>query len=378
MILRISFFFLLTLSSFVLAQTAKVKIIVHSAPLPENEKVFITGNILQLGNWSPDKISLCRVNATTWKFETTVPLLSHLEFKITRGSWNTEAIYQHGKIPQNIILKVEHDTTIFLNPIMWADSVKQPEQKNEITGIIKFHRQLSDSGLRYAHDIIVRLPASYEKFPQKHYPVLYMHDGQNLFDPNTSFAGFDWRIDEVIDSLVTAKEMEEIIVVGIYNSPDRIPEYSDSELGRAYAGFIVHTVKPLIDSTYRTKPERKNTAIMGSSMGGLISFLAAQWYPDLFSKAGAMSPSFWFDNEKTIREFRDKNLSNNNLQLYLDCGGKEKELLPGFKEMISLLEKKGFKKGTDLEYFLDENAVHNEQSWSHRVWRPLLFFFGKK
>lgn len=364
--------------SLVLCQTAKVSVIVHPKILPENENIFISGNSKQLGNWNPGSVALQRVNDTTWQFQDTFQISSHLEFKITRGSWKNEALYQFNTLSQNIALDVLHDTTILLTPITWADNVKLPEPEKEIIGIVKHHIQLSGRGLRYAHDIIVRLPKDYNKSPLQHYSVLYMHDGQNLFDPSTAFAGHDWRMDEVVDSLVQAKKMDDLIIVGINNSPDRLPEYSDSELGRAYVEFIVTVVKPIIDSTYRTKPDKKNTAIMGSSMGGLISFLAAWWHPDIFSMAGAMSPSFWFDGEKTVRDFRSSKGSKKHLKFYLDCGGGEKELLPGYKEMISILQKKGFKKNKDLDFFVEKGAVHNEQAWSHRVWRPLLFFFGKE
>lgn len=256
--------------------------------------------------------------------------------------------------------------------------MRLPSPKNEITGKVEYHIQMSGRGLRYTHDIIVWLPPSYETTKSKRFPVLYMHDGQNLFNPATAFGGNDWRMDEVTDSLIHAKKLEEIIIVGINNSPDRLPEYSESDLGRSYANFVVNVVKPFIDSTYRTKPDRKNTAVMGSSMGGLISLLFAWWHPEVFSMAGCLSSSFWYDDERTLKEIQNYSGAKKNIRIYLDCGTRERELIPGYKKMVSALRKKGYTKKYDLEYQLELNGIHNEVSWAARVWRPLLFMYGKK
>jgi predicted alpha/beta superfamily hydrolase len=209
--------------------------------------------------------------------------------------------------------------------------------------------------------------------------VLYVHDGQNVFDPRTSLNGYDWRVDEVADSLIRANKMQEVIIVGIYNSPDRTMEYSDSELGRGYIDFVASELKPMIDKNYRTKPDAKNTAVMGSSMGGLISFLFVWQRPDIFSKAGCLSSAFLWDDNKILREVRNYAGVKKMIRVYLDVGseGVEARLKPGYEEIVKLLEEKGYKRGVDLEYFYDEGAEHNEPAWAKRLWRPLLFMFGK-
>ena len=162
--------------------------------------------------------------------------------------------------------------------------------RDEIVGTARiltdFHSKLLDN----YRNVIIWLPPGYNKLRnvQKKYPVLYMHDGQNLIDPKTSFAGKDWRVDETAVKLSKAKRMSEIIVVGIYNTSDRLAEYSDSEKGDRYLNFIIDELKPFIDNNYRTIPQREHTAIMGSSMGGLISFIAGWKYYDVFSMAGCM------------------------------------------------------------------------------------------
>ncbi len=247
-----------------------------------------------------------------------------------------------------------------------------------IRGKVDYHRQLGGDGLNHNRDIIVWLPPSYEKNTKKHYPVLYMHDGQNIFDPTTAFTGYDWRVDEVADSLIRMKVIEEIIIVGIYNSPDRLPEYSDSELGSAYMNFVINVVKALVDSTYRTKQSKEHTGIIGSSLGGLSSLLFVWKRPDVFGMAGCLSPSFWYDDEKTLKEIREYSGHKKHIKIYLDCGGREKELISGYKRMVEILKTKGYKKGKDLDYTFESNGTHSEHYWAKRVWRPLVFMFGRR
>jgi predicted alpha/beta superfamily hydrolase len=247
-----------------------------------------------------------------------------------------------------------------------------------ITGTVKYHRGLSGEGLNYDRDVIVWLPPSYDKDPLKRYPVLYMHDGQNVFDPSTSFLGADWRADEVVDSLIRVRAIEEIIIVGINNTPDRIAEYSDTKLGRSYARFVVERLKPMVDSLYRTKSAAQHTAVMGSSMGGVISLLFVWWYPDVFSMAGCLSTAIGpgrFDG--ILREIQHYEGPKKPLRFYVDVGGLEHQLIPGYNMVVTSLEKSGYQKGSELESFFDKDAEHNEIAWSHRLWRPITFMFGR-
>ncbi len=351
--------------------------VVTPASTPRDAQLFITGNHLLMGEWDAGVVRMKKENDTVWSFRGHFPEDFFLEFKITRGSWNTEALYAAGTLPPNTKLTVKNDTVVTLRPIGWKDFGFKIE--GGITGTVQYHRGLRTNDLPNPRDVIVWLPPSYEKEKTKRYPVLYMHDGQNIIDPTTSFGGFDWRIDEVVDSLVKKNRIEEIIVVGIYNTKDRVPEYSDTKLGRAYVEFVIHRLKPLIDSTYRTKPQREHTGVMGSSMGGLISFLFAWRYPEVFSKAGCLSSAFLVDSSKILRDLKMYAGPKKNIRVYLDGGsvGLEARLKPGYDEMITLLREKGYAEGKDLEYFYDEGAEHNERAWARRVWRPLVFMFGK-
>ena len=360
------------------SQDVHVKFAVMVPPsTPKDSKIFIAGNDEILGNWNPGGVELIRQNDSLWQREFTFRKGQELEYKITRGAWNVQAVYQNGQIPGNSRLKAETDTEVVIRPAMWSDDMAGAA--GGITGTVRYHRDLRGAGLRYARDLIVWLPPSYENERNRHYPVLYMHDGQNIIDPKTSFAGFDWHVDEVADSLIRAHKMKEIIIVGIYNSPDRTIEYSNAPTGRAYAEFVVRVVKPLIDSTYRTLPDRLHTAVMGSSLGGLVSFLFAWWYPDVFSMAGCLSSVFSYNGGKALKEVKDYDGPKKVIKLYMDCGGYagEASLKPGMDKMIELLRSKGYTEGVDFESFYDPSAEHSERAWAARVWRPLEFFFGK-
>jgi predicted alpha/beta superfamily hydrolase len=202
-----------------------------------------------------------------------------------------------------------------------------------------------------------------------------MHDGQNIMDPKTAFVGKDWRVDETVMKLIKQKKIKEIIVVGVYNSPDRLDEYSWSEKGRNYLNFLVSELKPIIDANYKTLPEKEKTAIMGSSMGGLISFYAAWNYPEVFSMAGCLSSSFYYNNDKSIKTVEEYDGHKKPIKFYLDHG--EDGALRG-QRMFVELSKKGYVIGQDIDYFYSPGAEHNEKEWAARLERPLVYFFDYK
>ncbi len=176
--------------------------------------------------------------------------------------------------------------------------------------------------LKTTRKIWLYLPIGYETSAKK-YPVIYMHDAQNLFDKKTSFAG-EWNVDEKLDSLKT-----QAIVVGIENGGekriDELTPYKNAKYGGGetdkYLEFIVKTLKPEIDKKYRTKPNTKNTAIIGSSLGGLTSYYAVIKYPEVFGKAGVFSPAFWI-NRTEIHDLTT-NSKKIKAKIYFLCGDSE-------------------------------------------------------
>lgn len=249
---------------------------------------------------------------------------------------------------------------------------KTIDGKTRIVSKVEYHRKFYSKILNNRRDIIVWLPPSYKKKTEKRYPVLYMQDGQNIMDPKTAYIGIDWQTDETAARLIKAGELQEIIIVGIYNTPERLEEYSDSPKGKNYMKFMVEQLKPFIDKYYRTKPDKEYNAVMGSSMGGLISFLVAWNYPDVFGKTACLSSSFYYDNDKAINMVANYTGEKKKIKIYIDHG---EDGLPRGQKMFCELTQKGYLIGTDIDYYYSPGADHTESEWARRLQRPLLFFF---
>jgi predicted alpha/beta superfamily hydrolase len=223
--------------------------------------------------------------------------------------------------------------------------------------------------LKRERRIWVYLPPAYEK-SRKRYPVLYMQDGQNLFDAKTSFAG-EWQVDETLNQLDSTLK-QNCIVIGIDNGAEkRMTEYAPWDHprfgkgeGAAYTRFMVETLKPYIDQHFRTLPEPSSTAVMGSSMGGLIAFYAALEYPHVFGKAGVFSPSFW--HSEAAFEFAQKKAPQaKKLKIYLLTGALEgkAEMIEPMQRMTKVLQAAGFTKRR-LFSSLPKDGKHNEAFWA--------------
>jgi predicted alpha/beta superfamily hydrolase len=207
-----------------------------------------------------------------------------------------------------------------------------------------------------------------------------MHDGQNMFDPKTSAFGVDWQIDEAADSLIRKGKILPIIIVGIYNTPDRSYEYTPGLTGYAYMNFIVNKLKPLIDSTYRTLPDRKYTSTGGSSLGGLISFMLLWIHHDIFSQAACISPAFKIGGIDFVSPVKNYTGKKKQIRIYIDNGSVDLDdsLQTGVDEMLSALREKEYIEGDDLYYYKALGAKHFESDWAERIWRPLIFMFGNE
>lgn len=372
----IYFFLLFVLSSFNFAQI-KINIIVSSNNIDSTEKVFIAGNKPELGNWNPGVVSLLKINDSIFTKEFSFNKNDSLEFKFTKGNWNNEALNENGRVPGNYIIKVLSDTTIYFRINNWNDS--KIFIAGKITGEVRYHFNFEARKI-LSRDVIVLLPPGYDSLLEKYYPVLYMQDGQNIFDPATSAFGADWRIDETSDSLIKANEIDEIIIVGIYNTYKRGEEYSPTVNGYNYMQFIVEELKPFIDKTYKTMPDRNNTAVAGSSSGGLISFMMIWEYPDIFSKGACVSPALKISNIDYVSKVKNYSGLKKPINIYIDNGGVgiEEKLQAGIDEMLLALKEKSYAEGNDLFWFKDAEAEHNEKAWSKRAHIFLKYLFPKK
>lgn len=229
-------------------------------------------------------------------------------------------------------------------------------------------------------DVLVYLPPSYPRGAGS-YPVLYMQDGQNLFDPSTSFAG-DWGVGRAMDS--AARRGLEAIVVGVPNmGAERLDEYApwpDPEAGGggkgdAYAAFLARTLKPMVDERFRTDRGRDRTVVAGSSMGGLISLAALLRHPEVFGAAGVLSPSLWFAGGAIFSEVERSPFPP--ARIYLDIGVQEgPQHVGNARRMRDLLLRKGYRSGPDLRWLESRSGRHDERSWGRRFARALPFLLG--
>lgn len=316
----------------ILTADAQIKIKFELQNIPKHKDAvgnyFLAGNF---NNWSPSDTAYQFKPVATGEYVLTKVLSANpYEFKITRGSWAKVESMANGSDRSNRTLKLTRDTVVKIEVLNWADEFEKVLPKHTASANVKIlDAAFAMPELNTKRRIWIYLPPSYAKSKKK-YPVLYMHDGQNLFDEFTGGFG-EWGVDEILDSLA-AKGAKESIVVGIDNGPERIKEYNpyDSQYGKgkgkAYTEFLVHTLKPYIDQHYKTLKDGKNTAIAGSSMGGLISMYAIATYPTVFGKAGIFSPAFWL-GKAIDQELKNAVPSLKGHQIYFVAGTLEGKLM---------------------------------------------------
>ena len=246
------------------------------------------------------------------------------------------------------------------------------------------HEGFSSRVLRNRRDLIIYLPPGYDTEPGRQYPVLYLHDGQNLFDGATSFIpGMDWHVGQTADQCIQEGRVEPLIIVGIYNAgKQRLGEYTPTRApklggGRAnrYAKFLLDEVRPFVKGNYRVREGIANTGIGGSSLGGLVSLYLGLREPKIFGKIAALSPSVWW-NERVILRFASAARVEPHPRIWLDIGTREgPRTVDDVERFHEVLLNKGWRSDRDLHYERIEGAEHNEAAWAQRVGPFLQFLF---
>lgn len=238
--------------------------------------------------------------------------------------------------------------------------------------------------------MLVYLPPGYDKEPARRYPVLYMNDGQNVFD--ASNAGMEWQMDETAEKLIGSGQIEPVIIVGVSSTEAREDEYTPTSMewkrpdgvvlkggGKAdlYGRLLIEELKPFIDRSYRTRPEPRHTGLGGASHGGLVSLHLGLKHPDVFGNLLVVSPSVPWDDHvilKTVAALPAKTAQ----RVWVDMGTREgDEMLTGARRLRDALLAKGWKPSVDLLYLEQERGGHDEIAWAARVEGMLRFLWGR-
>ncbi|HEX6900917.1 MAG TPA: alpha/beta hydrolase-fold protein [Thermoanaerobaculia bacterium] len=257
-----------------------------------------------------------------------------------------------------------------------------------LTGIQKRHPGFKSRFLA-PRDVIVYLPPGYDKETSRRYPVLYMHDGQNIFDATNM--GMEWQMDESAEKLIAAGSIEPVIIVGVGNTEARIDEYSPTSVKRwdgdgmiggkadLYGRLLIEELKPFIDKTYRTRPDARSTSLGGASLGGLVSLYLGLKHPDVFGGGLlVVSSAAAWDGQMIVKKV-EALPARTPQRIWLDMGTREgEEALVAVHRLRDALAAKGWKLGADLRYLEVERGGHDELAWAPRVEPMLRFLYGKE
>lgn len=344
-----------------------VRFVVNKFPPYHHVKdsVFLAGNF---NGWNPHDAKLSLANGGI-----TIELKKGMyEYKFTRGSWD-EVESGAGAFPvQNHSISVESDTTVFTEIDHWADHFPKKEKESTACKNVRIlDTAFYMPQLARHRRVWIYLPESYATSKKK-YPVLYMQDGQNVFDNATAAYG-EWGVDEAMDSL--CRERAEVVVVAVdHGGERRISEYSPFDTqqygkgeGDAYVDFLAYTLVPYINRHYRTKKAAKYTAVAGSSMGGLISLYATMKHPAVFGAAGVFSPAFWM--APGLKDYAAKRASKVKGRIYFYAGGLESERM--VPDMLQIFETLNGRSKVELKSHIRAEGRHTESVWREEF--PLFY-----
>ncbi len=353
------------------------------AATPAHAALYVAGDF---NGWNPGDPAYRLTEDSSGTYRITLkarPEGTPIQFKFTRGSWETVEKGSAGEELQNRQFVYGNKDTLYFKVLNWADLISDGGGGSSTadTNVHLLSKAFFIPQLNRYRRIWIYLPPDYYSGSDA-YPVLYMHDGQNLFDDKTAFAG-EWQVDETLNRFyLDGKKIP--IVIGIDNGGSRRideltpwvnPQYGGGE-GKLYTRFIVETLKPYVDSAFRTLLDRKHTAIMGSSLGGLLSFYAALNYQDVFGMAGIFSPSFWFSD--SVWRFVRMHPAKQQVRLYLLCGGNESaEMVPDMMTMKDSLEAVGFLNKNIFSKVVP-GGQHNEKLWQEAFGNAWLWLSGQK
>jgi predicted alpha/beta superfamily hydrolase len=325
-----------------------------------------------------------------------------LEYKFTLGRWDREALDSAGRVPPNGRIQVNRDTLV--THLVAGFKRDQREyladwRGSGVFGRLIYWTDVRSAFLRRTRHVEIWLPPGYDESTATRYPVLYMHDGQNLFDPRIANTGVDWGVDEAVVRLAERGTIPPVIVVGVWSSDDRGPEYSPWHGAPRYARFLIEELMPKVDSAFRTRTGPRHTAVMGSSLGGLLSFYLVRHHPDVFGACGCLSTHFPLSESVVRQVFPDivtgqppdttpyvlRDIAAGarvppGTRYWFDYGtlGLDSAYAPSHAAVRRWLLGQGLVENRDFVVRRYPGAEHNETAWRARLTDPLTFLFGRE
>ena len=374
-------------------QTCSVEFLVLSTEdVPEGASIFLAGSLPSLGPWKPDGLQLVRTeDSNEWKGMLKAKKGDVLQYKCTQGTWGSVEKTAQGKDIQNRVLRIVENITVEITVEGWAKSSVQRSTVtgSTVTGDIDV-LEIQDDSVAATRRVQVWRPPAYTTSEDRH-PVLYLMDGQNVFDSANAAFGVEWQADESADSLIARNEIPPILIVAVDNSKERMREYTRGNVGQPmdHLEWIIQMVKPEVDRKYRTLPDPANTTLGGSSLGGLFALEAFSTKAEFFGNAICMSPSLAWDDERLLRNIEKEGLENlqrnrtTKRKLWLDFGTMESAdparsaaHVERLMRLSKAIESNSSDDSIDLKTYLDEGAAHNEKAWARRFPNALRFIYG--
>ncbi len=372
--------------------------------VPDNAgDVYLAGNVPELGPWSPS-LYVMQVEGNERYATLEIPRGFQLEYKFTLGSWDREAIAEDQTPLANFRLDVNRDETVRHEVRHFKPDPKvlmDDWRGSGVKGTLVYWTDVESRFLGPSRHVVIWLPPGYDENREAPYPVLYMHDGQNLFDPRmgSGAQGDIWDVDDAIVSLVEQDKMPPVIVVGVWNSEQRIIEYSPWHGAPDYARFLIEELMPRVNAGFNAATGPENTAVMGSSMGGLLSYYLVTYHPDVFGSCGCVSSAFilsearvanWISRDSESEEpdatpfiVRDIEAGlevPRDVRYWFDHGtvGGDADYDEPHQHVRAWLLDQGLIEGEDFIIRVYEGADHNEAAWRARLGDPLQFMFGEQ
>lgn len=377
--MRLLFLLLFSAVSCFLSAQLTIRIVQLPASTPAGSDIYLAGT---MNGWQPDDEDYI-LQETGGLYEISIdPPAGELQFKFTRGSWDTVEGDGDNQFIDNRNFFYDGTATTYTTIIEgWEDAGDGGANSTAAANVEIMDENFYIPQLDRTRRIWLYLPPDYHT-TDKSYPVIYMHDGQNLFDQATSFSG-EWEVDETLNQLHAAGD-HGAIVVGIDNggihrldelTPWSNPQYGGGQ-GAQYVDFIVETLKPHIDQNYRTRPEREFTAVAGSSLGGLVSMYAIMAHPTVFGKAGVLSPSFWFSEQAYAQV--EAVSKDKNVRIYLMGGANEGgSMVQKLQQMETTLENSDFVDGEDFTVVVHADGQHSEWYWAREFGAVYQWLFAE-